>query len=40
MKIPSFRNIHVYPMVCRILGLPIPEGIDGRVEVLEGILAK
>ncbi|MCB9050934.1 MAG: alkaline phosphatase family protein [Lewinellaceae bacterium] len=38
MKIPSFRNIHVYPMVCRILGLPIIEGIDGRVEVLEGIL--
>ena len=40
MRIPSFRNIHVYPMVCRILGLPLPEGVDGRVEVLEGILAE
>ncbi|MCB0558146.1 MAG: alkaline phosphatase family protein [Lewinellaceae bacterium] len=40
VSIPSFRNIHIYPIVCRILGLPIPEGIDGRVEVLEGILAE
>ena len=40
MRIPSFRNIHIYPMVCRILGLPIPEGVDGRVEVLKGILAE
>ncbi len=38
LRIPSFRNVHVYPLVCRILGLPVPEGIDGRVEVLEGIL--
>lgn len=40
LSIPSFRNVHIYPIVCRILGLPIPEGIDGRVEVLEGILTK
>jgi len=38
LMIPSFRNVHVYPLVCRILGLPVPEGIDGRIEVLEGIL--
>lgn len=39
LSIPSFRNVHVYPLVCRILGLPIPEGIDGRLEVLQGVLA-
>ncbi len=38
ITIPSFRNVHVYPLACRLLGLPIPEGIDGRIEVLEGIL--
>ncbi|MCB9295811.1 MAG: alkaline phosphatase family protein [Lewinellaceae bacterium] len=40
LAIPSFRNIHVYPLICRILGLPIPDDIDGRVEVLEGILGE
>ncbi len=40
LSIPSFRNVHVYPLVCRILGLPIPEGIDGRLEVLQGLLAE
>jgi predicted AlkP superfamily pyrophosphatase or phosphodiesterase len=39
LKIPSFRNIHVYPLVCQILGLPIPKDIDGKKEVLQGILA-
>jgi predicted AlkP superfamily pyrophosphatase or phosphodiesterase len=38
LTIPSFRNVHVYPLACRLLGLPIPEGIDGRVEVLQGVL--
>ena len=38
LTIPSFRNVHVYPLACRILGLPVPEGIDGREEVLEGTL--
>lgn len=40
LEIPSFRNIHVYPLVCRILGLPIPDNIDGRIEVLQGVLAE
>ncbi len=35
---PSFRNVHVYPLICHILGLPIPEGIDGQLEVLKGTL--
>ncbi len=38
MTIPSFENIHIYPLVMRILGLEIVEEIDGRLDVLEGIL--
>ncbi|MCG8326724.1 MAG: ectonucleotide pyrophosphatase/phosphodiesterase [Chitinophagales bacterium] len=38
MKIPSFENIHVYPMICEILGLPLPEKLDGQAEVLRPIL--
>ena len=36
--IESFENIHVYPLVAKILGLKLPEGIDGREEVLAGVL--
>ena len=35
--IPSFKNIHLYPLMCKILGLDIPENIDGKQEVLEKI---
>lgn len=38
MTIESFRNIHVYPMVCDILGLEIPAEIDGNLDVLKPIL--
>jgi hypothetical protein len=38
LTIPSFRNVHVYPLVCEILGLPVPKGIDGQLEVLESTL--
>ena len=37
-RIASFENIHVYPFICRILGLPITESIDGDPAVLEGML--
>lgn len=37
--IPQFQNIHVYPLVAKILGLPLPE-IDGKIEVLESIYQK
>ena len=37
-QIPSFENIHIYPLVCNILGLEIPGNIDGRTAVLQGIL--
>ncbi|MCE2777810.1 MAG: ectonucleotide pyrophosphatase/phosphodiesterase [Algoriphagus sp.] len=32
------ENIHIYPMLCRILGLPVPVGIDGKLEVLLPVL--
>ena len=38
LEIKSFDNIHIYPLICKILGLPIPEAIDGKLEVLEKIL--
>jgi predicted AlkP superfamily pyrophosphatase or phosphodiesterase len=38
--IPSFKNIHVYPLMCRILGLDIPLDIDGNPEVLDGVLRR
>lgn len=38
LTIPSFKNVHIYPLVCRLLGLQIPEGIDGKAEVLETII--
>ncbi|MEB2777253.1 ectonucleotide pyrophosphatase/phosphodiesterase [Algoriphagus sp. D3-2-R+10] len=38
MEIETFQNIHVYPLICKILGLPIPTTIDGKLEVLQPIL--
>lgn len=36
--IEPFQNIHIYPLICQLLGLPIPNGIDGKVEVLAPVL--
>lgn len=36
LKLPAFENIHVYPLIAKILDLPVPE-IDGKFEVLEKI---
>lgn len=38
MKINPFNNIHVYPLVARILGLTITEKIDGSITELQQIL--
>ncbi|UCS92630.1 ectonucleotide pyrophosphatase/phosphodiesterase [Echinicola marina] len=38
IEINSFKNIHIYPLICEILNLPIPDYIDGDVSVLQGIL--
>lgn len=34
-----FQNIHVYPLVAKILILPLPK-IDGKEEVLEKLFKK
>lgn len=38
LTIPSFRNVHVYPLICEILNLPMPDAIDGQLEVLRDIM--
>ncbi len=38
--IKPFGNINIYPMIAEILGLKITQPIDGKQEVLEGILKK
>ncbi|WP_209330696.1 ectonucleotide pyrophosphatase/phosphodiesterase [Lunatimonas salinarum] len=38
LQIPAFQNIHVYPLICRLLGLDPPRGIQGEFQVLQGIL--
>lgn len=35
---PSVKNIHIYPIMCKILGLEIPNDIDGNLEKLKPIL--
>ena len=38
LKLEPFQNIHIYPLLCRILNLPIPAQVDGRASVLESVL--
>ena len=39
LTIGDFENVHVYPLIAKILGLQIdPKTIDGRIEVLNSIL--
>jgi predicted AlkP superfamily pyrophosphatase or phosphodiesterase len=38
LTIEAFENVHVYPLIARILGLAITEKIDGRPEILQPIL--
>ncbi|WP_238988389.1 alkaline phosphatase family protein [Aureibaculum marinum] len=35
---PSVKNIHIYPLICKILGLTIPETIDGDLSQLQPVL--
>ncbi|PSL47689.1 putative AlkP superfamily pyrophosphatase or phosphodiesterase [Chitinophaga niastensis] len=37
-RMATFENVHVYPLVSKILGLDITQPIDGRIEVLEPML--
>lgn len=38
LRIAPFENIHVYPLVCELLGLDVPEEVEGKIEVLNPIL--
>lgn len=39
LRIPSFENVHIYPLIAQLLGLSYPENaIDGRAGVLAPIL--
>lgn len=38
LTIPSFANVNVYPMIAHLLGLPLLCRVDGKLEVLKGIL--
>ncbi len=38
LEIEPFQNIHIYPLLCRILNLPLPANLDGKAAVLEPIL--
>ena len=38
MALAPFQNIHIYPLICRILGLPIPSTIDGKEAVLAPLI--
>lgn len=37
-SIPSLKNIHIYPLMCQILGLEIPTDIDGDLNEIKGVL--
>lgn len=38
LEIASFKNIHIYPLVCKILGLPVPKDIDGNLTAVQEVL--
>lgn len=38
LTIPAFENVHIYPLIARLLGLTPPADIDGRLDVLAPIL--
>jgi predicted AlkP superfamily pyrophosphatase or phosphodiesterase len=38
LTIETFENVHVYPLIAKILGLTISEKIDGSLSVLQPIL--
>ena len=38
MQVPAFKNVNVYPVVTKILGLNYTEKIDGSPELANRIL--
>jgi len=39
-QIKGFENIHVYPLIAKILGLKIDDKIDGKLKVLKPVLKR
>ncbi|MBT3587304.1 MAG: alkaline phosphatase family protein [Flavobacteriaceae bacterium] len=37
-RIPSIKNIHIYPLMCEILGLEVPSNIDGNLDQIKNVL--
>lgn len=37
-EIPSVKNIHIYPLMCRLLDLEIPTAIDGNLNAIKKVL--
>ncbi|NNG11180.1 MAG: alkaline phosphatase family protein [Arenibacter sp.] len=37
-EVSSVKNIHIYPLMCKILGLKIPNNIDGKLSEIENVL--
>ncbi|MBL4604613.1 MAG: alkaline phosphatase family protein [Flavobacteriaceae bacterium] len=36
----SVKNIHIYPLLCKLLGLEIPTDIDGKLSQVDSVLRK
>ena len=36
---PSVKNIHIYPLMCTILDLDIPDNIDGKLAPIQSVLS-
>ncbi len=37
-EVPPLKNIHIYPLMCKILGLAVPDNIDGKLNQIESVL--
>ena len=37
-EVPSVKNIHIFPLMCKVLDLEIPTAIDGNLNALESVL--
>ena len=37
-EVPSLKNIHIYPLICEILELEIPDTIDGELKQIKNVL--
>ncbi len=37
-EVPSVKNIHIYPLMCELLDLEIPNNIDGDLKPLKDVL--